>query len=75
MDLFNVFVWLGFILIIPVIALLDSEVFGKYAQCEICGAKPMFTKWHWILPCALEYLFFLTGVLVGLTIYLTRGAA
>jgi hypothetical protein len=49
---------------IPLIALLDYHIFGKYCRCEKCGFKDV-EKWHYLLPVTLEFLFFLAGISIG----------
>lgn len=64
MDTIGFWGWLAFLFMIPFVAWLDWVIFGRYLRCENCGTAP--PKWNWVLPCTLEFLFFMAGVLLGL---------
>jgi len=59
----NSYMWFLCLFMIPLVAWIDYIIFGRFLKCETCGKPPY--RWNWVLPCTLEFLFFLSGVLVG----------
>jgi len=58
------YVYLSLLLMIPLIGIIDYALFKKYLRCEHCG-KEINGITDFIVPTALEFLFFIAGVVVG----------
>jgi len=54
------------IALIPIVALIDFYLFGRWAKCQKCGEE--YEKRTWVLACTLEFMFFLAGLLMGVSL-------
>lgn len=61
--------WILFSMIPSIIAIayIDYLVMNRWWKCDNCGAQN--THWYmWIVPTTLEFLLFIAGIYIGLSI-------
>jgi hypothetical protein len=61
--------WLVLVLALPslpIIAVIDNLVFGKFAKCPICGEKLKLNWYYWIIPTFIEFCLLALGIALGM---------